>query len=113
METPEHCNDIINHAIEVGGHLRMDRAVGAVPDFLDDSFDGASCLLDSNPSPVLGRLDFLKVKQVHSRLINKKKSKLPQFTLVAADLHVAQPGQGGAGPASVTSKLHGLTEVTM
>ena len=36
-ETPEHCNDIINHASVVGGHLRMDHAVRAVPDFLDNS----------------------------------------------------------------------------
>ena len=50
----------------------MDRAVGVVPDFLDDLFDGAGCLLDLDPSPVLGRVDFLKVKQVHSRLIIKK-----------------------------------------
>ena len=106
METPEHCNDITNHASEEGGHLRMDCAVRVVPDFLDHSFDGAGCLLDSDPSPVLGRVDFLKVKQVHSKLINKKKSKLPQFTSVAADFLVAQPGRGGAGHTSVTSKLH-------
>ena len=63
-ETPEDCNDIINHASEVGCHLRMDCAVGVVPDFLDDSFDGAGCLMDIDPSPVqavLGRVDFLKV----------------------------------------------------
>ena len=111
METAEDCNDIINHArlaSEVGCHLRMDRAVGVVPDFLDYSFDGAGCLLDLDPSPVLGRVDFLKVKQVHSRLINKKKSKLPQFTLVAADFLVAQPSLGSTGPTSVTSKLHDL-----
>ena len=83
MDKPEDCNNIINHVSEVSD-LRMDRAVGVVPDFLDDSFDGAGCLLDSDPSTVLGRVDFLKVKQVHSRLINKKKSKLPQFTSVAA-----------------------------
>ena len=77
MEAPEDCNDIINHVSEVGGHLRKDRTVGVVPDFLDDSFDGAGCLLDLDPSPVLGRVDFLKVKQAHIRLINKKKSKLP------------------------------------
>ena len=64
MKTPEGYNNIINHVSEVGGHLRMDRAVGVVPDFLDDSFDGAGCLLDLDPSPVLGRVDFLKVKQV-------------------------------------------------
>ena len=75
METPEDYNDIINHVSEVGGHLRMDRAVGVVPDFLDDSFYGAGYLLDLDPSPVLGRVDFLKVKQVHSRLINKNKNK--------------------------------------
>ena len=40
-ETPEDCNNIINHVSEVGGHLRMDRAVGIVPDFLDVLFDGA------------------------------------------------------------------------
>ena len=49
METPEDCNNIINHFSEVGGHLRMDRAVGVVPDFLDNSFDGAG---------PLGRVDF-------------------------------------------------------
>ena len=98
METPEHCNDVTNHASEVGGHLMMDRAVGVVPDFLDDSFDGTCCLLDLDPLPVLGRVDFLMVKQVHSRLINKKKSKLSQLTSVAADFLVAQPGHGGAGP---------------
>ena len=43
METSEDCNNIINHVSEVGGHLRMDRAVGVVPDFLDNSFDGAGC----------------------------------------------------------------------
>ena len=57
METSEDCNDIINHVSEVSGHLRMDRLVGVVPDFLDESFDGAGCLLDSDPSPVLGRVD--------------------------------------------------------
>ena len=57
---------------------------------------------------MLGRVDFLKVKQVHSRLINKKKSKLPQFTSVAADFLVAQPFLGHTGPTSVTSKLHDL-----
>ena len=46
METPKYCNNIINHVSEVGGHLRMDRAVRVVPDFLDDSFYGAGCLLD-------------------------------------------------------------------
>ena len=76
METSEDCNDIINHASEVGCHQWMDRAVGVVPDFLDDSFDGAGYLLDLDPSLVLGRVDFLKVKQVHSRLINKQKSKM-------------------------------------
>ena len=81
MEASEGCNNIINHVSEVGGHLRMDRAVvGVEPGFLDDSFDGASYLLNLDPSPVLGRVDFLKVKQVHSRLINKKKSKLPQLS---------------------------------
>ena len=64
METLEGCDDIINHASEVGCHRRMDRAVEVVPDYLDDSFDGAGCLLDLDPSPVLGRVDFLKVKQV-------------------------------------------------
>ena len=111
METSEDCNDIINHASEVGCHRRMDRAVGVVPDFLDDSFDGAGCLLDLDPLPVLGRdcrVDFLKVKQVHSRLINKKKSKLPQLTSVAADFLVAQPYLAGTGPTSVTSNLHDL-----
>ena len=29
----------------------MDRAVGVVPEFLDDSFDGAGCLLDSDLPP--------------------------------------------------------------
>ena len=86
----------------------MDRAVGVVPDFLDNSFDGAGCLLDLDPSPVMGRVDFLKVKEVHSRLINKKKSKLPQFTSVAADFLVSQPSLGGTGPTSVSSKLHYL-----
>ena len=71
MEAPEDCNDIINHVSEAGGHLRMDRTVGLVPDFLDDSFDSAGRLLDLDLSPVLGRVDFLKVKKVHSRLINK------------------------------------------
>ena len=66
METPEDCNNIISHVSEVGGHLRMDCAVGVVPDFLDDSFDGAGCLLDLDPSPVMGSVDFLKIKQVHS-----------------------------------------------
>ena len=106
METSEDCNNIINHVSEVGGHLRMDRVVGVVPDFLDDSFDGAGCLLDLDPSPVLGRIDFLKVKQVHSRLINKKKSKFPQFTSVAADFLVALPSLGGTGPTPVTSKFN-------
>ena len=109
METPEDCNDIINDASEVGCHRRMDRAVGVVPDFFDNSFDGAGFLLDLDPSPVLGRVDFLKVKQVPSRLINKKKSKLPQFTSVAADFLVAQPSLGGTGPTSATSKLYDLT----
>ena len=108
METPEDCNNIINHVSEVAGHLRMDRAVRVVRDFLDNSFDGAGCLLDLDPSPVLGRVDFLKVKQVHSRFINKMKSKLPHFTSVAADFLVAQPSLGGTGPTSVTSKLHDL-----
>ena len=108
METPEDCNNIINHVSEVGSHLRMDCAVGVVPDFLDDSFDGAGCLFDLDPSPVLGRVDFMKVKQVHSRLIDKKKSKLPQFTSVAADFLVVQPSLDGIGPTSVTSKLHDL-----
>ena len=54
MDTPEHCNYIINHAGEAGVHLGMDRAVGALPGFLVDSFDGAGCLLDSDPLPVLG-----------------------------------------------------------
>ena len=108
MEAPEDCNDIINHVSEEGGHLRMDRTVGIVSDFLDNSFDGAGCLLDLDPSPVLGRVYFLKVKQAHSKLINKKKSKLPQFTSVAADFLVAQPSLGGTGPTSVTSKLHDL-----
>ena len=104
-----HCSDVINHGSEVGGHLWMDRVIGVVPDFLVDSFDGAGFLLDSNPSPVLGRVDFLKVKQVHSRLINKNKSKLPQFTSVATDFLGAQPGQGGVAMlASVTSRLHVL-----
>ena len=53
-------------------------------------------------------LDFLKVKQVHSRLIRKKKSAFTQFISVSADFLVAQPGQGGAGTTSVSSKLHGL-----
>ena len=72
METPEDCNNIISHVSEVGGHLRMDHAVLVVPDFLDNSFDGAGCLLDLDLSPVMGRVDFLKVKQVHSRLINRR-----------------------------------------
>ena len=82
--------------------------VRVVPDFLGNSFDGAGCLLDLDPSPVMGRVDFLKVDQVHSRLINKKKSKLPQFTSVAADFLVSQPSLGGTGPTSVSSKLHDL-----
>ena len=41
MDTPEDCNNIINHVSKVGGHLRMGRAVEVVPDFLDNSFDGA------------------------------------------------------------------------
>ena len=86
----------------------MDRAVRVVPDFLDDSFNGAGCLLDLDPSPMLGRVDVLEVKQVHSRLINKKKSKLPQFTSVAADFLVAQPSLVSTGPTSITSKLHDL-----
>ena len=91
IETPEDCNNVINHVSKVGGHLRMDHAVGVVPDFLDDAFDGAGCLLDLDSSPVLGRVDFLKVKQVHSRLINKKKSKLPQYISEASDFLMAQP----------------------